>query len=108
VRRARRGPTSVWSSNDEPPRTEPTGGQAARSGALILAAPGALLAGVPLVGHAIGAAAWVAGRVFGLGVERRAATANRVSEEVALWVGSRLLRVALLAGATLLAVGAGV
>jgi len=70
---------------------------------VVVAAPIVLLIGVPAVGYVIGVAAWVLLRLFGVAVDRRAGTITHVSEQAALRLSYRLVRVAELAGATLVA-----
>ncbi len=70
---------------------------------VMVAAPIALLAGVPWAGYAIGAVGWVLLRGLGLAVEQRARTMDLVVEQVALRLSYRLARAALLTGAVVLA-----
>lgn len=74
---------------------------------VVLAAPVALLLGAPVAGYGIGSAAWVLLRVVGAAVDHRASAITHWSEQVALRVSYRSLRLALLAGATVLALSAG-
>lgn len=74
---------------------------------VVLAAPIVLLLGAPAAGYAIGSAAWVLLRLVGAAVDRRASSITHWSEQVALRLSYRSLRVLLLAAATLLALGAG-
>jgi hypothetical protein len=70
---------------------------------VVVAAPIAVLAGVPSVGYAIGAAAWVLLRGLALAVEQRASNMDHVVEQVALRLSYRLARAALLTGAAVVA-----
>lgn len=74
---------------------------------VILAAPIALLLGAPAAGYAIGSAAWVLLRLFGVAVDRRASAVTHWTEQAALRLSYRSLRLVLLVGATLLALSAG-
>lgn len=70
-------------------------------------APVAVLTEAPLAGYAIGAAAWVLLRGFGLAVDRRARVMSHMAEQVALRLSYRLVRAALLTGAAVLALKTG-
>jgi hypothetical protein len=74
---------------------------------VILAAPILFLVGAPALGYGIGAGAWILVRLVGVAVDERAKSINHFSEEVALRLSYRLVRVGLLAGATVLALEAG-
>jgi hypothetical protein len=74
---------------------------------VVLAAPIALLLGVPATGYVIGSVAWVLLRLVGAAVELKARAITHWSEQVALRIGYRSLRLVLLAAATVLALGAG-
>lgn len=74
---------------------------------VVLAAPIVLLLGAPAAGYAIGSAAWVLLRLVGAAVDRRASSITHWSEQVALRLSYRSVRVLLLAAAALLALGAG-
>src|SRR5579864_457000 len=68
---------------------------------VILAAPAAVLLGAPAAGYAIGSASWVLLRFFGAAVDRRARSVTHWSEQAALRLSYRSLRLVLLVGATL-------
>jgi hypothetical protein len=74
---------------------------------VILPAPIVLLLGAPAAGYAIGSAAWVLLRLLGAAVDRRVTTITHWSEQAALRLSYRSLRLVLLAAATLLALSAG-
>lgn len=74
---------------------------------VFVGAPIVLVAGVSLAGYAIGGAAWLLLRALGLAVDRRASDMGHVVEQVALRLGYRLARAALLTGAAVLALKAG-
>jgi hypothetical protein len=74
---------------------------------VVLAAPIVLLLGAPAAGYPIGSAGWVLLRLFGAAVDRRASAVTHWSEQVALRLSYRSLRLVLLAAATLLALTAG-
>jgi hypothetical protein len=74
---------------------------------VILAAQILFLVGAPALGYGIGAGTWVLVRLVGVAVDERAKWINHFSEEVALRLSYRLVRVGLLAGATVLALEAG-
>jgi hypothetical protein len=71
---------------------------------VILAAPFVVLLDAPLLGYAVGAAAWIANRALGVAVERYARDRGDVRAAVGLNVGALLGR-AWLVGLTILAVG---
>jgi hypothetical protein len=74
---------------------------------VVLGAPIALLLGAPATGYAIGSVAWVLLRLVGAAVDLKARAITHWSEQVALRLSYRTLRLVLLAAATLLALGAG-
>jgi hypothetical protein len=93
-------------------RQAPGGGQRLSLGYLDLylvfvATPIALLIGAPAAGYAIGAAAWALLRLVGVAVDRRAGTITHMSEQAALRLSYRLVRVAALVGATVIALSVG-
>ena len=71
---------------------------------VVMAAPFVLLLGGPLLGYAVGAAAWLANRALGVAVERHARSRDDVRTAVGLNVAALLVR-AWLVGLTILAVG---
>lgn len=64
---------------------------------LVVAAPIMLLIGVPAAGYGIGAGAWIALRVLGVGVERAAAATPVMNRQVGLRLGYMLGRLFTLA-----------
>jgi hypothetical protein len=71
---------------------------------VVLAAPFVILTGLPVLGYAVGALAWIANRALGLFVERRAQAQDDVRRAVGLNIGALIAR-AWLVGLTILAVG---
>jgi hypothetical protein len=71
---------------------------------VIAAFPLVALAGLPLLGYAVGAIAWIAQRAAGALLERRAQHAGSVRQEVGLHLGGSLAR-AWIVGGAILAVG---
>jgi hypothetical protein len=71
---------------------------------VLMAAPFVVLLGGPVLGYAVGAAAWIANRALGVAVERYARGRTDVRAAVGLNVGALLGR-AWLVGLTILAVG---
>jgi DMSO/TMAO reductase YedYZ heme-binding membrane subunit len=69
---------------------------------VVVAAPILLLIGVPAVGYAVGAGAWLALRVAGLGLERYLLGGANPRREISLRLGYLLARVFLLALAVIL------
>ena len=69
---------------------------------LLVAAPIMLLIGVPTSGYAIGAGAWIALRVIGIGVERAAAAIPVMNRQVGIRLGFILGRLFALAIAVIL------
>jgi len=64
---------------------------------IVLAAPIMLLIGVPAAGYGIGAGAWIALRVIGVGVERYANTAHEPRMQISARLGFMLGRLFALA-----------
>ncbi len=71
---------------------------------VVLAAPFVVLMDLPVLGYAVGAAAWIANRAIGVGVERVAARQDDVRRAVGLNLGVLIAR-SWLVGLTILAVG---
>jgi hypothetical protein len=71
---------------------------------VLMAAPFVVLLDGPVLGYAVGAAAWIANRALGVAVERYARGRSDVRAAVGLNVGALLGR-AWLVGLTILAVG---
>ena len=71
---------------------------------VVLAAPFVVLMGLPVLGYAAGAAAWIANRAIGAGVERLATGQEDVRRAVGLNLGALIAR-SWLVGLTILAVG---
>jgi peptidoglycan biosynthesis protein MviN/MurJ (putative lipid II flippase) len=71
---------------------------------VVLAAPFVILLGAPVLGYAVGAAAWIIQRFAAITIERRAARAGDIKTAVGLNMASLVLR-AWLIGLTILAVG---
>jgi hypothetical protein len=71
---------------------------------VVLAAPFVVLMGLPVLGYAVGAVAWIANRVIGVLVERRAQRQTDVRRAVGLNLGALIAR-SWLVGLTILAVG---
>jgi peptidoglycan biosynthesis protein MviN/MurJ (putative lipid II flippase) len=71
---------------------------------VVLAAPFVILLGAPVLGYAVGAAAWIVQRVAAITIERRAARAGDIKTAVGLNMASLIVR-AWLIGLTILAVG---
>jgi hypothetical protein len=69
---------------------------------LVVAAPIMLLIGVPAAGYAIGAGAWIALRVIGVGVERAAAATPVMNRQIGIRLGFILGRLFALAIAVIL------
>jgi hypothetical protein len=64
---------------------------------LVVAAPIMLLIGVPAVGYAAGAGAWIALRLIGVGIDRAASDATAMNRAVGLRLGFMLGRLFALA-----------
>jgi hypothetical protein len=71
---------------------------------VVLAAPFVVLTGLPVLGYAVGAAAWVLNRAFGALVERYARRRGDVRTAVGLNLAALIAR-SWLVGLTILAVG---
>jgi len=71
---------------------------------VVLAAPFVVLMDLPVLGYAVGAAAWIVNRVIGWAVERRARATGDVRKAVGLNLGALIAR-SWLVGLTILAVG---
>jgi hypothetical protein len=71
---------------------------------VVLAAPFVVLTGLPVLGYAVGAVAWIANRALGALVERRAKAQDDVRKAVGLNLGALIAR-SWLVGLTILAVG---
>jgi hypothetical protein len=71
---------------------------------VVLAAPFVILTGLPVLGYAVGAAAWIANRLIGVFVERAATGQEDVRRAVGLNLGALIAR-SWLVGLTILAVG---
>ncbi|MGH2893714.1 MAG: hypothetical protein ACRDPM_10690 [Solirubrobacteraceae bacterium] len=69
---------------------------------LVVAAPIMLLIGVPASGYAIGAGAWIALRLLGVGIERAAASTTDAGRAIAMRLGYMLGRLFALAIAVIL------
>ena len=73
-------------------------------GLIILALPFVAVAGLPLLGYAVGAVAWILQRGAGVALEHQAAKTTEIRREVALNLGGTLAR-AWIVGGAILAVG---
>jgi hypothetical protein len=71
---------------------------------VVLAAPFVVLLDAPVLGYAVGAAAWIVQRVAAIVIERKAARASNVRTSLGLNMASLVIR-AWLIGLTILAVG---
>jgi hypothetical protein len=71
---------------------------------VVLAAPFVVLMDLPVLGYAVGAAAWIVNRAIGYGVERWARSTGDVRKAVGLNLGALIAR-SWLVGLTILAVG---
>ena len=71
---------------------------------VVLAAPFVILGGLPVLGYAVGAVAWIVNRVVGTLVERRAGASEDVRRAVGLNLAALIARTWLV-GLTILAVG---
>lgn len=74
---------------------------------VLLAAPLLLAVDTPAIGYAFGATAWIAVSGFGLAVDRHAGASADLTQQLALRVGYRFVRVLLLTAATVLALKVG-
>jgi hypothetical protein len=73
-------------------------------GLIILALPFVVVAGLPVLGYAVGAGAWIVQRIAGELIERRARAAGDPRTEIGLTVGSIIAR-AWVVGLAIVAVG---
>jgi hypothetical protein len=71
---------------------------------VVAALPFVALAGLPLLGYAVGAVAWILQRAAGVALERPAAKTTDIRRQVGLNLGGTLARVWIVGGA-ILAVG---
>jgi hypothetical protein len=71
---------------------------------VILAAPFVVLTGLPVLGYAVGAVAWIVNRILGALVERRAQATGDPRKAVGMNLGALIAR-SWLVGLTILAVG---
>ena len=71
---------------------------------VIAALPFVAFAGLPLLGYAVGAAAWILQRAAGVALERQAAKTTDIRRQVGLNLGGTLAR-AWIVGGAILAVG---
>jgi hypothetical protein len=71
---------------------------------VVAALPFVALAGLPLLGYGVGAAAWILQRAAGVALERQAAKTTDIRRQVGLNLGGTLARVWIVGGA-ILAVG---
>ena len=71
---------------------------------VVAALPFVVLAGLPLLGYGVGAAAWILQRAAGVALERQAAKTTEIRRQVALNLGGTLAR-AWIVGGAILAVG---
>ncbi len=69
---------------------------------ILVAAPILLLIGVPAVGYAVGAGAWLALRIVGIGLERYVRASTDMRRQISLRLAYLLARVFLLALAVIL------
>jgi hypothetical protein len=69
--------------------------------ALAVATPLLLLGGASLVGYVVGVGAWLVIRGLGVALEHRRRTSSGLSTQMALWLGYRLARILVLAGAAI-------
>ena len=88
-------------------RTDPTDGPAVLRYldvvAPLLAAPVVLAFGAPMVGYALGVAAWILVRAFGIAANRRANSITNVAQQVSLRLAYRFTCVSLLVAVAILA-----
>jgi len=71
---------------------------------VVAALPFVALAGLPLLGYAVGALAWILQRAAGVALERQAAKTTDIRRQVGLNLGGTLAR-AWIVGGAILAVG---
>jgi hypothetical protein len=69
--------------------------------ALAVATPLLLLGGASVVGYMVGVGAWLVIRGLGVALERTRRTSSGLSTQMALWLGYRLARILVLAGAAI-------
>ncbi len=69
----------------------------------LIVAPVVLALGVPAVGYALGVAAWILTRAFGVAADRRASSITNVAEQVSLRLAYRFTRVSVLVAVAILA-----
>ena len=72
---------------------------------VVLAAPFVVLMGLPVLGYVVGAAAWIANRAIGVGVERRRRARRTTSAAPSGSTSARSIARSWLVGLTILAVG---
>jgi hypothetical protein len=71
---------------------------------VVAALPFVALAGLPLLGYAVGAVAWILQRAAGVALERQAAKTTEIRRQIGLNLGGTLAR-AWIVGGAILAVG---
>jgi len=71
---------------------------------VVLAAPFVVLTGLPVLGYAVGAVAWIVQRIAAAGIEARMRQQSDIRRAVGLGLGSTLAR-AWIVGLSILAVG---
>jgi hypothetical protein len=71
---------------------------------VVAAFPFVALAGLPLLGYAVGAVAWILQRAAGVALERQAAKTTEIRRQIGLNLGGTLAR-AWIVGGAILAVG---
>jgi hypothetical protein len=71
---------------------------------IVAALPFVALAGLPLLGYAVGAVAWILQRAAGVALERQAGKAKDIRRQIGLNLGGTLAR-AWIVGGAILAVG---
>jgi hypothetical protein len=69
--------------------------------ALAVATPVLVLSGAPVAGYGAGVATWLVIRGLGLALERVGSGSSGASRQTTLWLGYRLARILVLAGATI-------
>jgi hypothetical protein len=69
--------------------------------ALAVATPVLLLSGTSAVGYGVGVGAWLVIRGLGVALERSRRASSGLSQQMALWLGYRLARILVLAGAAI-------
>jgi H+/Cl- antiporter ClcA len=68
---------------------------------LAVATPALLLGGASVVGFVVGVAAWLVIRGLGVALERARRASSEASQQLTLWLGYRLARILVLAGAAI-------